>query len=194
MAERTLCRQTPEVGAVCGKAARTVLCGGRPVMGVPTAICLNDDKWADGIRSVSAESAGLLEVGTDRRSIRPRTFRAALSRRPGSNLAPDGRRCDSAPRQERTPTRSGAVHLLPTQNPTSNIRQHLRSRAPLRSRNSPVHPRHREERNNSGHSQGHDGGSSPPARGTWQVEQLQRRLTRFIPTCAGNASHPAGST
>ena len=33
----TLCRQTPEVGAVCGKAARTVLCGGRPVMGVPTA-------------------------------------------------------------------------------------------------------------------------------------------------------------
>jgi hypothetical protein len=23
-----LCRQTPEVGAVCGKAARTVLCGG----------------------------------------------------------------------------------------------------------------------------------------------------------------------
>src|SRR5215472_14980464 len=28
---------TSEVGAVCGKAARTVLCGGRPVMGVPTA-------------------------------------------------------------------------------------------------------------------------------------------------------------
>src|SRR6266851_1465809 len=31
-------RQTPEVGAVCGKAARTVLCGGRSAMGVPTAI------------------------------------------------------------------------------------------------------------------------------------------------------------
>src|SRR5260370_30650789 len=30
-------RQTPAVGAVCGKAARTVLCGGRSVMGVPTA-------------------------------------------------------------------------------------------------------------------------------------------------------------
>jgi hypothetical protein len=27
----------PKVGAVCGKAARTDLCGGRPVMGVPTA-------------------------------------------------------------------------------------------------------------------------------------------------------------
>ena len=35
---RQTCRQTPEVGAVCGNAARTVLCGGRPVMGVPTAI------------------------------------------------------------------------------------------------------------------------------------------------------------
>ena len=30
-------RHSPEVGAVCGKAARTDLCGGRPVMGVPTA-------------------------------------------------------------------------------------------------------------------------------------------------------------
>jgi hypothetical protein len=29
VAERSLCRHTPEVGAVCGKAARTVLCGGR---------------------------------------------------------------------------------------------------------------------------------------------------------------------
>jgi hypothetical protein len=28
------------VGAVCGKAARTVLCGGRSVMSVPTAIII----------------------------------------------------------------------------------------------------------------------------------------------------------
>jgi hypothetical protein len=28
----------PKVGAVCGKAARTVLCGGRSAMSVPTAI------------------------------------------------------------------------------------------------------------------------------------------------------------
>src|ERR1700737_2111001 len=35
-------RQTSEVGAVCRKAARTVLCGGRPVMGVPTAIASGD--------------------------------------------------------------------------------------------------------------------------------------------------------
>ena len=35
-------RQTSEVGAVCRKAARTVLCGGRPVMGVPTALYEDD--------------------------------------------------------------------------------------------------------------------------------------------------------
>ena len=38
LAQPALRRQTPKVGAVCGKAARTDLCGGRPVMGVPTAI------------------------------------------------------------------------------------------------------------------------------------------------------------
>src|SRR4051795_12618130 len=38
VAVSALPRQTPKVGAVCGKAARTVLCGGRSVMGVPTAI------------------------------------------------------------------------------------------------------------------------------------------------------------
>src|SRR5437870_2117788 len=37
LAERSVRRQTPEVGAVCGKAARTVLCGGRSAMSVPTA-------------------------------------------------------------------------------------------------------------------------------------------------------------
>ena len=36
--QHALRRQTPEVGAVCGNAARTDLCGGRSVMGVPTAI------------------------------------------------------------------------------------------------------------------------------------------------------------
>ena len=35
---REASRQSSEVGAVCRKAARTVLCGGRPVMGIPTAI------------------------------------------------------------------------------------------------------------------------------------------------------------
>jgi len=34
---RQVCRHTPEVGAVCGKAARTDLCGGREATRVPTA-------------------------------------------------------------------------------------------------------------------------------------------------------------
>src|SRR5882757_4806213 len=38
MAKNTLRRYAPKVGAVCGKAARTVLCGGRSAMSVPTAI------------------------------------------------------------------------------------------------------------------------------------------------------------
>src|SRR5450631_3511176 len=38
LAVSALSRQTPKVGAVCGNSARTVLCGGRSVMGVPTAI------------------------------------------------------------------------------------------------------------------------------------------------------------
>ena len=38
MAECTLRRQSPEVRATCGKPARVDLCGGRSVMGVPTAI------------------------------------------------------------------------------------------------------------------------------------------------------------
>ena len=37
---RQVRRHSLEVGAVCGKAARTVLCGGRSAMGVPTAIVM----------------------------------------------------------------------------------------------------------------------------------------------------------
>jgi hypothetical protein len=35
---RHVCRQPPEVGAVCPNWARTDLCGGCPVTGIPTAI------------------------------------------------------------------------------------------------------------------------------------------------------------
>jgi hypothetical protein len=38
LAVSALSRQIPKVRAVCGNSARAVLCGGRPVMGVPTAI------------------------------------------------------------------------------------------------------------------------------------------------------------
>jgi hypothetical protein len=36
-AAQAICRYSPEVGAVCGKAARTDLCGGRAERRVPTA-------------------------------------------------------------------------------------------------------------------------------------------------------------
>ena len=43
MAATALCRQTPEVGAVCPNWASTDLCGGRSVMGVSTAIDVAPD-------------------------------------------------------------------------------------------------------------------------------------------------------
>src|ERR1700684_4149067 len=58
-------RQTPEVGAVCGKAARTDLCGGRSAMGVPSAIVARAPR-NDGCY----ESAGIINTG------RPCRFRA----------------------------------------------------------------------------------------------------------------------
>ena len=51
LAQRAVCRQTPEVGAVCGNSARTDLCGGRSAMGVPTANTahswVNIEHWID---------------------------------------------------------------------------------------------------------------------------------------------------
>ena len=44
LAKCAVCRQTPEVGAVCGNSARTDLCGGRSAMGVPTANVSNRGK------------------------------------------------------------------------------------------------------------------------------------------------------
>src|SRR6516162_8120860 len=72
---REASRQTSEVGAVCRKAARTDLCGGRPVMGVPTAIA----RLAMGSEA-SALSPSPLEVpskgshhGKGRTLLRPGT-------------------------------------------------------------------------------------------------------------------------
>src|SRR6202040_2270557 len=52
-------RQTSEVGAVCRKAARTVLCGGRPVMGVPTAIVRNLGMGRDPLLDVKRDQSGV---------------------------------------------------------------------------------------------------------------------------------------
>jgi len=52
VAECTLCRQPPEVGAVCPNRARTDLCGGCPVTGIPTAIL---DQAAKGCLSALSD-------------------------------------------------------------------------------------------------------------------------------------------
>ena len=47
---RHVCRQTPEGGAVCPNWARTDLCGGGPVTGIPTAITGAGVREATGMR------------------------------------------------------------------------------------------------------------------------------------------------
>src|SRR5258708_33103526 len=60
LAYGTVSPLTPEVGAVCGKAARTDLCGGREVTRVPTAKAARVGSalvhciWVGGIRSADA--------------------------------------------------------------------------------------------------------------------------------------------
>src|SRR5208337_2080634 len=46
----TLRRQSPEVGAVCGNPARTVLCGGRSAMSVPTAFYSTESGLFNGLQ------------------------------------------------------------------------------------------------------------------------------------------------
>src|SRR3954462_13106621 len=70
VAIRTVCRQTSKVGAVCGQAARTDLCGGRSVMGVPTAIDIRAPRSR-------ARRAALPDVGYDLAQHSPRARGAA---------------------------------------------------------------------------------------------------------------------
>ncbi len=51
-----------------------------------------------------------------------------------------------------------------------------------------VHPRMRGEHDGPGHSRRPIGGSSPHARGTRDVSQIEMNSPRFIPACAGNTS------
>src|SRR5262249_24007644 len=58
LAPPALRRQIPEVGAVCGSSARTDLCGGRSVTGVPTAISCWFPKIAGGRGAVLTPELG----------------------------------------------------------------------------------------------------------------------------------------
>src|SRR5213079_2371076 len=93
LAERSLRRHTPEVGAVCGKAARTVLCGGRAVMRVPTATGHLESSLA-AIRDADS-----------RPPRRPARSRAPAHSRPKPTLGRPPSRAPPAPRRE--PDRPG---------------------------------------------------------------------------------------
>ena len=87
---REASRQTSEVGAVCGKAARTVLCGGRPVMGVPTAIARRNQEI-----QVSRRSSTDLVYGTV----------ARISAEPSGRHAREQYRADKCPVDGEGPSR-----------------------------------------------------------------------------------------
>ncbi len=67
---RQVRRHSPEVGAVCGKAARTDLCGGRSAMSVPTAIASLAMTKNPDARSSSRRSApeALHEISRPKRA------------------------------------------------------------------------------------------------------------------------------
>src|ERR1019366_9733096 len=72
------CRHTPEVGAVCGKAARTDLCGGRRAISVPTAseaICCICSRQKVALRVIRAR--GLARNRGARGIAVPLLYRAA---------------------------------------------------------------------------------------------------------------------
>ena len=121
LAAAALRRQAPEVGAVCGKPARTVLCGGRPVMGVPTAI-VSDERGAPEIdgggRTRTGSRNGRAESRVKERGCLPELRRwtwrtraagrvgVALGAQPGRRPARpdgDGRGCGvrRSPRRKR---------------------------------------------------------------------------------------------
>jgi len=56
------CRQTPQVGAECPNRARSDLCGGGSVTGIPTAILGRERHLADSVLS-GILTAGLLNQG-----------------------------------------------------------------------------------------------------------------------------------
>src|SRR5262249_33990025 len=55
---KTLCRHTPEVGAVCGKAARTVLCGGRAMKRASLPLRAPAASWCDPAGESPAQVRG----------------------------------------------------------------------------------------------------------------------------------------
>src|SRR5712691_8833218 len=80
MAGNTLRRHSPKVGAVCGKAACTVLCGGRSAMSVPTAIAEpvigraeGETRWRSMTASARRNLSAVAQRATRNRQSNPVT-------------------------------------------------------------------------------------------------------------------------
>ena len=96
LAECSLCRHTPEVGAVCGKAARTVLCGGREMK----LASLPQQTLSAAVHEFS-KCAGF-------RTPACRDYRRALTagvRKPAQNRKSVGSRCTHGPPDRNMPFR-----------------------------------------------------------------------------------------
>jgi hypothetical protein len=83
LARGQICRQTPEVGAVCPNWARTDLCGGRSAMGVPTAIHAQAAAGRPGLRQRGQPP----DAAAARTGRRHRTSRQARADGQGSTQA-----------------------------------------------------------------------------------------------------------
>jgi hypothetical protein len=92
----------PEVGAVCGKAARTVLCGGREATRVPTATGRDVGGCARSLFRRAHAAAAATRVGTAERPSLSRTNTEAAFAHPTScdsmrRSTPRSRSCMAAP-------------------------------------------------------------------------------------------------
>ena len=132
LAEPAVCRQAPEVGAVCGNPARTDLCGGRSAMGVPTA---NPEPTPTTPRTRRRRSGTGWQNARTGMSTSPRHRVLGSTRSSGSSPnSPKSRSAEALtdqPLNSRPPFRLTSRRPTPTRSP---------SNGPSRPPNSRLHP------------------------------------------------------
>ncbi len=102
---RQVRRHSPEVGAVCGKAARTDLCGGRSEMSVPTAIA--------SLATTPKRAFALSQHEAPEALMSPRTRAGSAATCQPCHLAPQRKAlpCSHFVGADRKPWRDGKVEL-----------------------------------------------------------------------------------
>src|ERR1700722_17230231 len=118
LAQRAVRRHSPEVGAVCGKVARTDLCGGREVTRVPTATVANGESIVSIRHSLLATRHSPLTVTC---SLRP-----AVPIRFGQHVDPEPRPAHEYP----PPARLQRRHRVACGRPALRVAKSLRARWP----------------------------------------------------------------